>query len=142
MFGFSKKKKVETGIKIYFVWITALTTEYLDSIIAAMLSRGYMVGAIDKNGRMVSGALAERPATSVISFAVYKRNGSPLTATIVHDDLIYVMDEVIAFYYSIVVSNGGEATWIGSNFSLNQPEAEEYEVDLSELNNTYDRTMN
>ena len=47
----------------------------------------------------------------------------------VHDDLIYVMDEIAAYYYSIVVSGAGEATWIGSNFTLNW-QSEEIEVDL------------
>ena len=144
---FGKKKsptadgKEKAGIKTYFAWITALTTDYLEGIVSAMVKRGYMVGAIDKSGKMISGGLGKPPITAVIGLAVYRRNGQALTVLMVHDDLIYVMDEISAYYYSIVVSGAGEATWIGSNFSLNQP-VEEIEVDLSELNNAYDKTLN
>ena len=100
---------------IYYCWVTALLPDYQDSIIAGLVRRGYMVGPAGKDGK-VSSVTPGCPSV-LIALSVYKADDA-VTATTIYNDMVAILTEINARYYSVIVSLSHEATWIGSNFSL------------------------
>lgn len=100
---------------IYYVWITALLPSYQDGIIAGLVRRGYMVGPAAKDGQVTS--VTEGCPAALIALSVYKQEET-VDAKKVYEDVLAVLTEMPARYYSLVVSLSHEATWVGPNFSL------------------------
>jgi hypothetical protein len=100
---------------IYYCWVTALLPDYQDSIIAGLVRRGYMVGPAAKDGKVAS--ITEGNPSVLFAFSVYKAE-QEVTATAIYDDMVGILTEMNAKYYSVIVSLSHEATWIGSNFSI------------------------
>lgn len=99
---------------IYYCWITALLPAYQDGIIAGLARRGYMVGPAAKDGKVSS--VTESCPSVLIALSVYK--AEEVTAPQIYDDVVALLKEMNAKYYSVIVSLSHEATWIGSNFSV------------------------
>lgn len=100
---------------IYYVWVTALLPEYQDGIIAKLVQRGYMVGPAAKDGQVSS--KSEGCPSVLIALSVYKQE-EETDVKKVYEDVVSVLNEIPARYYSVVVSLSHEATWVGSNFTL------------------------
>jgi hypothetical protein len=100
---------------IYYCWVTALLPAYQDGIIAGLAKRGYMVGPAAKDGIVTVGN--ESCPSVLIALSVYKAEET-VNANVIYDDLLAILAEINARYYSVVISLSYEATWNGSNFSL------------------------
>ena len=100
---------------IYNVWITALMPSYQDGIIAGLVKRGYMVGPAAKDGKVSLGS--ETSASTLVALSVY-RTDTETDANKIYTDISDVLQEMKAFYYSIIVACTYESSWVGSNFSL------------------------
>ena len=100
---------------IYYCWITALLPSYQDKIIAGMVKRGYMIGPAAKDGKVTTAA--ENNPAALIAISVYNSN-EETNVNKVYEDVVAVLTEMQARYYSVIVSHSYEATWAGSNFSL------------------------
>lgn len=103
-------------METYFCWITVLLPSTQDDIITGMAKKGYMIGPTSKDGKVIFSP-GENPAGSVIALSVYKHTNG-LSAKIVYDDLIQILDEAKDYFYSVIVTASTEATWVGSNFQL------------------------
>jgi len=100
---------------IYYVWVTALLPSYQDGLIAGLVQRGYMVGPAAKDGK-VSMAVEGCPAV-LIALSVYKQE-EEVDVKKIYEDVLAVLTEIPARYYSVVISLSHEATWVGANFTL------------------------
>lgn len=99
---------------IYYCWVTALLPSYQDKIVAGLATKGYMVGPAAKDG-VVTTHSKDCPA-ALISLSVYRESETNVSK--IYDDLTAVLQEMNAYYYSVVISHSYEATWGGSNFTL------------------------
>ncbi len=99
---------------IYYCWITALMPSYQDGIIAGMVKRGYMVGPAAKDGKVTT-SVENNPA-ALIAISVYRSEET--TVSKIYDDVVAVLQEMKAYYYSVIISHSYDATWAGANFSL------------------------
>lgn len=103
-------------MQIYFCWITVLLPEVQDDIISGMARKGYMVGPMSKDGKVIS-APGANPAGSIVAISVYRQVNIP-TAKMVYDDLVKILNDTHSYYYSVIVAAATEATWAGANFQL------------------------
>ena len=88
---------------------------YQDGIIAGMARKGYMVGPAAKDGEVATGIVEGRPSV-LFAISVYK--AEEINANKIYDDVVAVLTEMKASYYSIIISLSSEAIWAGSNFKL------------------------
>lgn len=100
---------------IYYCWVTALLPAYQDGIIAGLVRRGYMVGPAGKDGKVAS--ITEGCPSVLIALSVYKAEEA-VTANTIYEDMLAILTEMNARYYSLIISLSHEATWVGSNFSI------------------------
>lgn len=100
---------------IYYCWITALLPSYQDNIIAGMVRRGYMVGPAAKDGQVTTSA--ENNPAALIALSLYRAE-QETNVNKIYDDVVAVLKEMDARYYSVIISHSYEATWVGSNFSV------------------------
>lgn len=99
---------------VYYCWITALMPSYQDGIIAGMVKRGYMVGPAAKDGKVT---VSDNNAAALIAISVY-RTDEETNVNKIYDDVVAVLKETKAYYYSVIISHSYEATWVGANFNL------------------------
>lgn len=99
---------------IYYCWITALLPSYQDSIIAGLVKRGYMVGPAAKDGQVTT-SVENNPA-ALIALSIYKAEDTDVNK--IYEDVVGVLHDIKARYYSVIISHSYEATWVGANFSL------------------------
>jgi len=100
---------------IYYCWITALSAAYQDAIIAGLVKHGYMVGPAAKDG--VLSIVKENCPSVLIALSVYKAE-TESTPLQIYDDIVQILTEINAKYYSVVISLSHAASWGGPNFSL------------------------
>ncbi len=105
---------------IYYCWVTALLPTYQDGIVAGMARKGYMVGPAAKDGLVITPTHEGSPAV-LYALGVYR--GEETNVHKIYNDLVAVLKDVKAHYFSIIISLSTEATWIGTNVVL--PVAEE-----------------
>jgi len=108
-------------VYIYYCWITALLPAYQDLIVAGLVKKGYMVGPAAKDGKV--SISTENSAATLIALSIYKADGEETSANKIYEDVLVVLKEIKAYYYSVIISHSYEATWAGSNFSLPKPKA-------------------
>ncbi len=99
---------------IYYCWITVLLPSYQDKIIAGLARHGYMVGPASKDGQV--SIVNEGSPSALISLSVYRAEETNVNK--IYEDVIAILNEMKAFYYSIVISLSHEATWVGSNLQI------------------------
>ena len=99
---------------IYYCWITALLPSYQDKIVAGLASRGYMVGPAAKDGKVAT--VTDNCPSVLFALSVYKEEETNVNK--IYEDVVAVLDEMKAYYYSVVISLSHEATWVGSNFQI------------------------
>jgi hypothetical protein len=100
-------------MKIYYVWITALTDSYQDGIIAGLVKKGYMVGPASKEGRIIAPG---ESASAVITLSIYSEK--EFDAGKLHADTAVVLSDMKAYCYSIIASGAADCAWTGSNFNI------------------------
>lgn len=99
---------------IYYCWITALLPNYQDKIIAALVKKGYMVGPAAKDGQVAISS--EKSPSTLFALSLYK--AEEITVNQIYEDVVNILQEMKAHYYSVVISHSYESTWGGSNFQL------------------------
>lgn len=99
---------------IYYCWITALLPSYQDGIISGLVNRGYMVGPAAKDGKVVT-SVENNPA-ALFALSVYRAEETDVNK--IYEDVVGVLSDMKARYYSVIISHSYEATWVGANFSL------------------------
>lgn len=103
------------NMRVYYCWITALVASYHDGIIAGMAKKGYMVGALSKDGMTLSPGEA---SSALITINLYHRQNVDIEIDKVYKDVSDVLDEMKARYFSIIISLATESRWYGSNFNI------------------------
>jgi hypothetical protein len=106
---------LENEMIIYYCWITAMLPSYQDGIIAGLARKGYMVGPASKDGAIATGASDTKPS---VLFAVSVYKAEETNASNIYTDVIAVLNDMKARYYSVIISHSYEATWAGSNIKL------------------------
>jgi len=103
-------------VKIFNCWLTVLLASYQDQIVAGLVRKGYMVGALSKDRKAT--ITAPNSPTAIICLSLYKAldDGDLLDAHIVYTDLRDILTTMKAYFYSIVVSETSDCAWCGSNF--------------------------
>jgi hypothetical protein len=115
----------------YYCWITGVLKTYQDSLICGLVHKGYMVGAAEKNGKVIVVDKDESPAF-VMALSVYKLvEPGTLSAQKVYEDVAEILLLMKAYYYSVVVSAASDCIWAGSNFAL---EKKEQPLDKKDVN--------
>lgn len=106
-------KMVQPG---YFTaWITCLTKEYEDKIVAGMIKKEYTVGLANaKSGLSVS---SPNSVATVISFIVFSPKEN-IEATKVYEDLVAILTEHKIYFYSAIVSAMVDSSWCCGNMVL------------------------
>lgn len=99
---------------VYYCWITALLPSYQDKIVAGLAERGYMVGPAAKDGK-VSMSMENSPGV-LFALSVYREEETNVNK--IYDDVIAILLDMKAYYYSVIVSLSHEATWVGPNFQM------------------------
>lgn len=99
----------------FVAWVTCMLQEYEDRIIAGMVKKGYIISICSMDGKLSHSS--EGCPAAIISFRCDTTN-EKIAAKDIHTDLIAVLKEFKAMYYSVVVSALSDACWIGSNIAL------------------------
>lgn len=98
----------------YHIWITALIPAYESGIIKGLVSKGYNVSAA--SGNTITLTFKDAPSAVI---AVKVEKNTPLTAQEVYDDIIFIMLEMGAKYYSVVISEySHQSSWCAGSFLL------------------------
>lgn len=100
---------------IYYCWITAMLPSYQDGIIAGLARKGYMVGPASKDGTLATG-IADNKPSCLFAISVYKAEET--NASNIYTDVVNVLTDMKAKFYSVIVSHSYEAIWAGSNIKL------------------------
>lgn len=98
----------------YYCWITALLPSYQDRIISGLASKGYMVGPAAKDGKIT--IFNKNYPSAVIALVVYHE--SEINVEKIYSDLSSVLEEMKAYFYSVIISASYESTWNGPNFRI------------------------
>ena len=99
-------------------------------MICGLVHKGYMVGAAEKDGKVIKYDKDESPAF-VMALSVYKLvEPGTLSAQKVYEDISEILTAMKAYYYSVVVSAATDCIWVGANFSLEKkvPPADKKDV--------------
>jgi hypothetical protein len=99
---------------IYYCWVTALLPSYQDGIVAGLAQRGYMVGPAAKDGK-VAVSMENCPGV-LFALSVYREEETNVNK--IYDDVVAILLDMKAYYYSVIVSLSHEATWVGPNFQI------------------------
>ncbi len=102
-------------MKVYYCWITALVPSYQDGIVAGMAKKGYMVGALSKDGVVLSPG---QSSAGLIALNIYHREDVDAEIDRVYKDLSDVLDDMKARYFSLIVAQSVASRWYGSNFDI------------------------
>ena len=108
-------------VYIYYCWITVLLPSYQDKIVAGLVKHGYMVGPASKDGKVA--VTSENSAATLIALSIYRPNGEETDVNKIYEDVLGILKEMKAYYFSVIISHSYEATWVGSNFTVPKPKA-------------------
>ena len=98
----------------YYCWITAVLPEYKNDIITGLVDLGYMVGPANVDGSV---SIKAEGSPSIL-FALALSKHSETSAHKIYDDVIFVLNGINAYYYSIVISASSDIIWDGSNVNV------------------------
>lgn len=100
---------------MFYCWITAMFASYQDDVIAGLANKGYMVGPIDINGKVIHDT-DPYSASIVMGIKVYR--DQPIVIDDLYDDLISILTQIKAKFYSVIISEAAMATWSSANFTF------------------------
>lgn len=109
-----------TFVYSYIAWAVVLTPSYTDGIIAGMVKKGYTVSSTAAKGEVVISK--EVNTSAVISLKITSTFEGSNSGTI-YKDLMDVLNDLKAFFYSVIVTPYVDCAWCGSNIVLNKPTA-------------------
>lgn len=102
-------------MKIYTCWITCMLESYQDTIVAALIKKGYTVGLTSSDKVILN---HENQVSAVIALTLYKMRDEDIIISKVYEELGDILIGMKAYFYSIIVSESNNATWTGSNIFL------------------------
>lgn len=97
-------------MKVYSCWITCMLESYQDSIVAALIKRGYTVGLSGKEN-----VNQPHQVSALLSLNLFKMDDKDHNLNKVITDVTDVINGIKGYFYSIIVSESNYATWAGSN---------------------------
>lgn len=92
---------------------------YQDGIVAGLVKRGYVVALASGEK---SSTNREDQVSALIVLTVYKLDDKMSTSKL-YEDLAFILTDIKAYFYSVVIADSTTSTWVGSNILL-QPEKE------------------
>lgn len=104
-----------TYLSSFIAWLVILTPSYIDSIIAGMVRKGYTVSATSSNGEVSIPENNSSSATLCLKISLVSESVKP---TDIHKDLIDILDDIKAYYHSVIVTPYVDCIWSGSNIVL------------------------
>jgi hypothetical protein len=104
-------------VKMFYAWITAVTSLYEPKLIAALLERGYAVSSAAADGRL---SVKKDSAPCVLIAIKLAITVSKVTPHVVYTDITDCLKLQKAMYYSIVVAEAVPCAWNGSNIILEE----------------------
>lgn len=109
-----------TFVYNFITWITVLTPSYTNAIIAGMVKKGYAVSSTAAKGEVL--IAKDTNASAIISLKITSTIEGSNSGSI-YKDLMEVLVEIKAFFYSVVVTPYVDCAWCGSNIAINKPTA-------------------
>jgi len=123
-----------TFVYSFIAWVTVLTPSYTNNIIAGMVKKGYAVSATSAKGDVV--LAKDTNASAIISLKIVTTAENASSSSI-YQDLMAVLNEMKAYFYSVVITPYVDCAWCGSNILINKPTAVAADIskpDKSNLN--------
>lgn len=109
-----------TFVYSYIAWMTVLTPSYTDAIIAGLVKKGYSVAATAAKGDVL--ITKESNVSAIISLKITSTKENSNSGSI-YTDVMAVLNELKAYFYSVVVTPYVDCAWCGSNIVVNKPSA-------------------
>lgn len=106
-----------TYVYSFIAWLTVLTPKYADGIIAGMVKKGYSVSSISAPSDIVISK--EGNPSAIVSLKITATK-EIVTSANIHTDLIAVLNEMKAYYHSVIVAPFVDCCWCGSNIVFNK----------------------
>lgn len=86
-----------------------------DPLISGLVKKGYTIGPASAD--LSLSYSTDDQASYLLAFTVFKA-GRDVLAKEIYEDILSILSEVKAYYYSVVVAHSYDATWVGCNFAL------------------------
>lgn len=104
-------------MKNYYVWITALSKVYEKDLVCDLINLGYTIGAAANSGKV---NIDTYNSAALFALKVSKTEANQYT---IYDDVVSVLYNHKAFYYSLVIVEATESTplWQSTNIRFDQP---------------------
>lgn len=113
----------EAPITVYYIWITAMLSQYAETLISKMVKLGYRVGPACE-GQLIIGN-SNQPSV-IIALRIESNKASINT---IYKDISNIIRSNNIFIYSIVISEATACTWNCSNIVL--PETGSKKTDVN-----------
>ena len=101
----------------FSVWLTVLTESYADLIISGLVRKGYSVSTLDNNGEV---SVDKHSTTSALIALKVSSVSEKIMSADIHVDIINILDDIKAYYHSVIVTPYVDCVWCGSNILLNK----------------------
>lgn len=111
----------------YNIWITALTQQYEESIIAQLIKKGFSVKASDPNNSI--SCIKQGSPAALIALIIQSEEPQD-TLTLWHI-VAEVLEAIKGMYYSLVVTEKVACAWSVGNINLDQIKANPYKMVLN-----------
>ena len=99
----------------FSVWLTVLTASYADMIIAGLVKKGYTVSSLASDGEI---SVDKISTTSALIALKISSVSEKVISSDIHADVISVLDDIKAYYHSVIVTPYVNCIWSGSNILL------------------------
>jgi hypothetical protein len=102
----------------FYVFITAVTPLYKESVVFEMLSLGYTIAAVNTESKVCKMVLDSEVSALIYFEAAHEKHS--MSALDVTNDASACLKKISAKYHSIVTSNlgNGSLSWTGANFKF------------------------
>lgn len=117
-------------MKSYYVWLTALSKVYEQTLCCALLNKGYTMSAAGNNGKVNTDNL-----NSAALFAL-KVSKEEATQYSIYTDVLNILEGINAYYYSLIIVEASEAIplWLSTNISFDYTMPNIIQTKKTELN--------
>jgi hypothetical protein len=102
-------------MQLYYIFITAMLESYQDQIISGMVKKGYMIGPASKDGKIAIATKYKSPSVLLV-LSVYRNKD--YAGDKIYADIVLILTDIKAYYYSVIVSESADSIWGGSNIIL------------------------
>lgn len=101
---------------MYYCWITLLIEDYEKDILSGMIKKGYIISAGVKGDYITQTPVGK--IGSLFCIKIAKKNKEETSAQLISTDLLKVINNCNAKYYSIIVYEVSETHYCLSNIIL------------------------